>query len=176
MGRELRRKEAKRSGKNVKEVQKNNREKPMSTKNFVLIIILLIVLFVLTYILSGIFVTKDIKWFDKKEKAEETDNTNNIRNRILASDSLKQLEDNYFVYYYDSAKEDIETTDVVDNLSETVYRVDLHDGFNANFVGEPSGVVNSIEDLKVSDPTVIKVSSGKIVGFYSGTEIKNSLK
>ena len=174
MGRELRRKDAKRSGKNVREVQKNNQDRPITTKNFIIIMIVLIILLVLTYVFTGLFATKDIKWFSKKtEEVEET--TNQIRNRILASDSLKQLDDEYYVYYYDSTKEDSETTSAVDNLGGTIYRVDLHDDFNANFIGEPSGVVDTIDNLKVSDPTVIKVSSGKIVAFYNGEEIKNLL-
>ena len=174
MGRELRRKDAKRSGKNVKEVQKQNQDKPITTKNFIIIMIALIVLLILTYIFTGIFATKDIKWFSKNNNEEE-ETTNEIRNRILASDTLKQLDDEYYVYYYDSTKEASDITRIVDNLDGTIYRVDLHDDFNANFVGEPSGVVDSIDNLKVSDPTVIKVSLGKIIAFYNGEEIKTSL-
>ena len=48
--------------------------------------------------------------------------------------------------------------------------VDLHDDFNSNFVGEPSGAVSDISSLKVSDPTVIKVESEKITNFYNGKE------
>ena len=73
------------------------------------------------------------------------------------------------MYYYDTTDEDVEMTGVVTSLSSIVYRVD----FNTNFVGEASGVVDSIEELKVANPTVIKVSSGKIVAFYSGEEIKS---
>lgn len=175
MGRELKRKEAKRTGKSIKEVQELNKEKTITTKNFIIIMIVLIVLFTLTYLFAGIFATKDIKWFSKKDKNDEQENIN-IRNRILASDSLKQIDEEYYVYYYDSTNEDNEVTSVVDSLSDTVYRVDLHDDFNSNFIGEPSGVVDTIDNLRVSDPTVIKVSSEKIISFYSGEEIKTSLK
>ncbi len=175
MGRELRRKDAKRTGKDVKEVQKQNQDKPITSKNFIIIMIVLIVLLALTYILTGLFATKDIKWFDKKNKESE-EVTNEIRNRILASDSLKQLDDEYYVYYYDSTEEDDEVTSTVDNLDGTIYRVDLHDDFNTNFIGEPSGVVDTIDNLKVSNPTVIKVSSGKIIAIYNGEEIKTMLK
>ncbi len=174
MGRELRRKEAKRSGKNVKEVQKLNKKKTITKRELVIIIVAIILLFVLTYLFTGIFATKDIKWFSKNNKDEET--TNSIKNRILANDSLKQMDDEYYVYYYDSTKEDSEITTVVDDLDGTVYRADLHDDFNSNFVGEPSGIVDTIDNLKVSDPTVIKVSSEKIIAFYSGEEIKTLLK
>ncbi len=133
MGRELKRKEAKRTGKNVREAQELNKEKPITTKNFIIIIAVLIVLFSLTYLFAGIFATKDIKWFSKKDKTDEQENIN-ISNRILASDSLKQIDEEYYVYYYDSTNEDSEVTSVVDGLSDTVYRVDLHDDFNSNFI------------------------------------------
>ena len=175
MGRELRRKEAKRSGKNVKEVQNKNKEKYMTPKSFVIILIVCLVLFGLTYLFTGIFATKDIKLFSKSNTTS-SETTTNIKNKILASNSLKQLEDEYYVYYYDSTKEDSEVTNIVNSLSGITYRVDLHDDFNANFLGEPSGIVSSIEDLKVSDPTVIKVSSSAIIAFYNGTEEIKTLK
>ena len=174
MGRELRRKEAKRSGKNVKEAQKLSYDKPISTRNFIIIIIALIILLVITYVLTGVFATKDIKWFSKKTNEEETNNI--VKNRILASESLKQLDENYYVYYYDTTKEDYEITNIVDGLSDPVYKVDLHDDFNSNFIGESSGIVDTIDDLRVSNPTVIKVSSEKITAFYTAEEIKELLK
>lgn len=172
MGRELKRKEAKRSGKNVKEVQKLNKEKSMTPKGFSVIMIAVVLVLLFTYLFTGIFATKDIKWFSKNND-EDSEETTGINNKILASDSLKQVEENYYVYYYDTTDEDVEMTGVVTSLSSIVYRVDLHDDFNTNFVGEASGVVDSIEELKVANPTVIKVSSGKIVAFYSGEEIKS---
>ena len=71
MGRELKRKQAKREGKNVREVQKINKEKPLSPKTFWIIMVVLLVFFVLLYILTGIFVTKEIKWFNKNTDEEQ---------------------------------------------------------------------------------------------------------
>jgi len=140
-----------------------------------IIVIVLILLFSLTYLLAGIFVTKDIKWFSKNNKEKEEIN-NNITNGILAIQTLKQAEEDYYVYYYDTTNEDTEITNIISSLDDTVYRVDLHDDFNSNFIGEPSGIVGNVEDLKVSNPTVIYVSSEKMIKFYSGEEIKNLLK
>ena len=174
MGRELRRKQAKREGKNVREVQKLNQGKPLSPKTFITIMILLVVFFIVLYILTGIFVTKEIKWFSKNDTE---DSVTEIENKILATDSLRQVEEEYYVYYYDITDEDSDVANALYSIDEKIYRVDLNDAFNSNFVGEPSGVVSDINDLKVSNPTVIKVSSEQIVAFYSGAEeITSALK
>lgn len=175
MGRELRRKEAKRNGKNVREVQKLNKEKPMTMKTFITIIVVLLVFFVILYILTGIFITKDIKWFDKKDTT--TTNESTISNKILGVDSLRQSEEEYYVYYYDTTNENSEVSNIINMLSTKVYKVDLHDDFNGNLLGEPSGVVSDISQLKVSDPTVIKVVSSAITEYYNGVEqITNALQ
>ena len=80
------------------------------------------------------------------------------------------MEEEYYVYFYDTKDEDSGVTEVLYSLMDKVYRVDLNDDFNSNFVGEPSGIVENISDLKVSNPTIIKVSSEKIVAFYNGAE------
>ena len=54
MGRELRRKEAKRNGKNVRDIQKLSKEKPMTMKQFITIIVVLLVFFVILYILLNL--------------------------------------------------------------------------------------------------------------------------
>lgn len=170
MGRELKRKQAKREGKNVREVQKNEKEKPLEPKSFITIIVVLLIFFVILYILTGVFITKDIKWFDKKETKEDTEV---LTNRILAVDTLRQAEEEYYVYFYNTKNESSEVTSAVSKLTEKVYRVDLSDEFNSNYASEESsGIVDSIEDLKVVDPTLIKVVSGVMTEFYTGDSIK----
>lgn len=173
MGRELKRKQAKREGKNVKEVQvKKQDSNTIEPKSLLIILGVIVVFCVILYFITSIFVTKD---FNSK-KNNSNDNVS-ITNKILASDSLRQSEEVYYVYYYDTTNEDSSVSSVVASLDDKVYRVDLHDDFNSNFVGEPSGVVNNISDLKVKSPTVIKVESESIVAFFSGSEeIKIGLK
>ena len=168
MGRELKRKQAKKEGKNVKEIQKNNNDKPLSTKSFITIIVVILVFFAMIYILTGIFVTKEIKWFSKSESNVEE--TIEVTNKILAIDSLKQSEEKYYVYFYNVKEEDSEVKSVVSRISDKVYRVDLNDDFNSNYVGTPSGIVENITNLKVESPAVIKVENGKISAFYNGKE------
>lgn len=168
MGRELKRKQAKRDGKNVREAQIVNQKKELRPKSFINIILVLLLFFVILYLITGLFITKDIKWFDKKDSDKEEKVS--IDNKILASESLRQTEEEYYVYFYDTTNENNSLNSVISSLNGKVYRVDLSDGFNSNYVGEASGIVSDINDLKVSDPTVIKVSSERIVEFYSGSE------
>ena len=174
MGRELKRKQAKRDGKNVKEVQKNNQDKPLSSKTFITILIVLLVFFIVLYIITGLFITKELKWFDNKKDTEEI---TEITNKILAADTLRQSEEDYYVYFYNPEEENTEVSNLLYSVSDKIYRVNLNDDFNSNFVGEPSGIVENINDLKVLNPTLIKVSSEKIVEFHSGKdEIKLALQ
>ncbi len=171
MGRELRRKQAKKEGKNVREVQKKlKKNKELTPKKFIIILGILAVFFIILYLITGIFVTKDIKWFDKNSSTSNENTGSSIANKILANESLRQKEEEYYVYYYNTKEEDTEVSNTIASLEKTVYRVDLSDDFNSNFVGDASGIVDNIEDLKVTDPTVVKVSDEKIVEFYSGKE------
>lgn len=167
MGRELKRKQAKRDGKNVKDVQKKNVEQPLKPKTFIILLVVLFLFFVILYILSGLFITKEIKWFNTNS---ENETIKEVENKILAIESLKQSEEEYYVYFYDTTEENSDVSSKVRMLSGKVYRVDLNDGFNSNFIGEPSGIVDNINDLKVSNPTIIKVVSEKIIEFHSGIE------
>ena len=166
MGRELRRKQAKRDGKNVREVQKKIKDKPLSPKTFMVIMIFLVIFFAILWLLTDMFITNKSKWFGNNEE----ENIVEIENKILAADSLKQTEEDYYVYYYNTEEENAEIKKELYSIKEKIYRVDLHDDMNSNFVGEASGVVDTIENLKVSDPTLIKVSSEKIVEFYTGKD------
>lgn len=174
MGRELKRKQAKRDGKNVREVQKKNEDKPLSSKTFITILVVLLLFFVVLYIITGLFITKELKWFGNDKEVEDKVE---VTNKILATNCLRQMEEDYYVYFYDTTDEDSEVSNLLYGISEKVYRVDLNDDFNSNFVGEPSGIVENINDLKVSNPTLIKVSSETIVDFHSGKdEIKSALE
>ncbi|MGN1311888.1 MAG: hypothetical protein ACI4U4_02605 [Bacilli bacterium] len=170
MGRELKRKQAKKEGRNIKEVQTKNKDlNTMKPKTLFIILGVLVLFCVILYFITSIFITKDIKLSNNKNNNDNEEVTN-INNKILASDSLRQTEEIYYVYYYDTTNEDSSITSIVTNLEDKVYRVDLNDAFNSNFVGEPSGIVDNINNLKVKDPTVIKVESEKIVAFYNGSE------
>lgn len=172
MGRELKRKVAKREGKNVREVQKENMDKPLSPITFGIILGFILLFFVILYVITGLFITKDLKWFEGDNSTNDSSGEEvTITNRILAIDCLRQIEEEYYVYFYDASKEeDAKVSSALANINDKVYRVDLSDSFNANFIGDKSGIVDDVKDLKVSDPTIIKVVSEKITAFYSGAD------
>ena len=87
MGRELRRKQAKREGKSL---QKPVIKEENNTKKMFKIVFGLIAFFAILYLLLGIFVTKEIKWFDKSNNNNNSSNESGVTNSILASAIFKQ--------------------------------------------------------------------------------------
>ena len=173
MGRELRRKQAKREGKSLqKEIIKEKNQ----IKSLIIITIILVLIIGLIYLLSAIFVTKELDWFNKKPTTEITEN---VENTILAKEIFDQKEEEYYVYFYDYEKEEERISSTINsNLSgKKVYKVNTNSALNANYVSETSNKkVKKLADLKVKAPTVIKFSKNKVVAYYEGNEILEKLK
>ena len=141
-------------------------------------IITLVLVFIVCviYILSALFVTKELDWFNKDD--DSTTQTL-VENTIFASEIFKQKEEEYYVYFYDYDDEDSEISSSVSSTlsSSKVYKVDTGSAFNKNYISEESNKsAKKLEDLKVKSPTVIKVSGEEIVAYYEGDEITNNLK
>ena len=174
MGRELRRKQAKKEGKSLK-VDSNKIEHKEIIK-FLKIVLLLIFIISVIYILSALFVTKEVNWFNKEKKVTET---NKVTNSILASSIFKQKEEEYYVYFYDfdETKTDL-TTEIINKLSsETLYKVDTKSAMNSNYVSNQSNKnAKKLDDLKVVSPTLIKISGDTITEYYEKDEIITNLK
>ena len=118
------------------------------------------------------FVTKELDWFKNDEKETET----LITNTILASETFKQSEEEYYVYFYIYDDDDSEIASIVSsNLSSSkVYKVDTKSALNNKYVSEESNKkAKTLEELKVKASTIIKISGDKIVEYYENDEIKN---
>lgn len=170
MGRELRRKQAKREGKSLKKeevVEKNQ------IKQLISITILLVVIIGLIYLISALFITKELDWFDKDEDAPET----LVDNTILASEIFKQKEEEYYVYFYDYDEEEEEIANTISSVRDlTVYRVDTGSALNNNYVSDESNKkAKTLGELKVKESTVIKVSGETISAYYENDEITTNL-
>lgn len=173
MGRELRRKQAKKEGKSLTE---NKIENTNQIKKFITIISILIITFLIIYILSAIFITKELKPFDNKKT---NDVSSNIDNSILASSIFKQTEDQYYVYFYNFNEKDQTITDLINNklLENKVYKVDTSSSMNANYVSDIGNKeAKNLEQLKVTANTLVKIVDDEIVEYYEKDEISDKLK
>lgn len=170
MGRELRRKQAKREGKSLK-----NEEIKVeyNVKKTVITCVIVLVSIGLVYLISALFITKELDWFSKEEVKE---NTSGVENSILASAIFKQKEDEYYVYFYDFNEDNNMYKNIVSSKlsSKKVYNVDTSSGLNSNYVSDVSNKkATGLDDLKVINDTVIKIVGDTIVEYYEKDEINN---
>ena len=168
MGRELKRKQAKKNNKTVNQEEESLNLKLSTT--ITLIASILIILVVLYYVIA-IFITKEIKVSWINNGSENTTN-NEVENRILAKNTFNQEEDTYYVYFYDFNDRDENIEGAIGGLFDhTIYRVDTSSALNKNYVTDTDSnrKATSIDDLKVKSPTFIKVSADKIVSYYEGS-------
>ena len=173
MGRELRRKQAKKERKSLKpEIEKEENQ----IKKLILITLLLIFIIGVIYLISALFITKELDWFDKSNTETEPVL---VSNTILAAETFNQKEEEYYVYFFDYKDEDGEISAVVNSKlsSSKVYKVDTSSALNKNYVSEQSNKsAKNLNELKVKSPTIIKVTGESISAYYEGEEIKNNLK
>lgn len=173
MGRELRRKQAKKEGKSL---QPEIKEEEKLIKKLIIITAILVFIICTIYVLSALFITKELDWFDKKE--EETKETL-AKNTILASEIFKQKEEEYYVYFYDFNEKENQVTSAVNAKlsSKIVYKVDTSSALNNKYISDQSNKsAKTLEDLKVKAPTVIKINGEQISEYYEDNEIINNLK
>lgn len=169
MGRELRRKQAKKEGKSLEReeiIEKN------LIRKLVVITCSLLISISLIYLITALFITKELDWFDKEEESKTE--TQNVSNSILASAIFKQKETDYYVYFYDFNEENNQITEVVNSSlsGNKVYKVNTTSAMNSNYVGEKSNkTAKTLAELKVVPNTLIKISNDTIVEYYEGKEI-----
>lgn len=170
MGRELRRKQAKREGKSLKN---EDIKVEYNVKKIVITCVIVLVSIGLVYLISALFITKELDWFSKEEVKE---NTSGVENSILASAIFKQKEDEYYVYFYDFNEDNNMYKNIVSSKlsSKKVYNVDTSSGLNSNYVSDVSNKkATGLDDLKVVNDTVIKIVGDTIVEYYEKDEINN---
>lgn len=171
MGRELRRKEERKNKNKVihKEAELDTSIKGSTVIKVVIFIALL--LLILWYILA-VFVTKEVDISKNNDTASDTTDTSSVSNRILASATFNQLEDVYYVYYYDFTDEDQSVASAISSKSALkIYRVDTSSSLNQKYVTEETGnaTVTSIDNLKVKNPTLLQITNDQVTGYYEGS-------
>ena len=173
MGRELRRKQAKKEGKSL---ERNEMVEAHPIKKMTIITCILVLTITIIYLVTALFITKELDWFNNNK--EEDTSENSVENSILASAIFKQSEEEYYVYFYDFSDEEENVSSLIENKlsSEKVYRVDTSSVLNSKYVGETSNKnAKTIDELKVTAPTLIKVSGDTIIEYYEKLEITNNL-
>jgi len=174
MGRELRRKQAKKEGKKIEKtivVEKNQ------FKSLMKITLLLVIIIGIIYLISALFITKELDWFVKDKDTGSEKNT--VENSILASSIFNQTEEEYYVYFYDYDNEKPELTQLITNKlsGQKIYRVDTSSSLNSKYVSEIGNkTAKTLEELKIKTPTVIKISGDIISEYYENEEITNLFK
>ena len=174
MGRELRRKQAKKEGKSLKN---ENITEDYSLTKFVKVSVIVILSAVFLYLVSAIFITKEINLFGKNNTTNTTNQT--VSNAILAKSIFNQSEESYYVYFYDFNESNNNINTIVSSkLSESkVYRVDTSSSFNSKYVSDTSNKsATTLDDLKVVKDTLIKIEGDAITMYLEGEEeISNNL-
>lgn len=172
MGRELKRKEAKKNKKNnIKKVEDLDTSIHGSTA-IKLVVLIAIILLVLYYVVA-VFITKEINISGTNVgNTSDTSTSNTATDRILAKNIFNQTEETYYVYFYDFTAEDEVISRAISSNSELkIYRVDTSSALNKNYVTEESGNrnVTAITDLKVKDPTIIGITNDQVIAYYEGS-------
>lgn len=174
MGRELRRKQAKKEGKSLKN---ENITEDYNLTKFVKLSVIVILSAVFLYLVSAIFITKEINLFGKNNTTNTTNQT--VSNAILAKSIFNQSEESYYVYFYDFKESNNNINTIVSSkLSESkVYRVDTSSSFNSKYVSDTSNrSATTLDDLKVVKDTLIKIEGDAITMYLEGEEeITNNL-
>ena len=177
MGREQRRREAKRSGKNINEIKKEEEKNVIDKGNVVKVTIIVIAILAILYLILAIFVTKELDLSTKKNKNSESTSTesSSVTDAILASAIFNQSGEDYYVLFYDFNDDD--EKDLANTVSSSltdkkVYKVDSGSGLNSNYITKDSSNpdAKSLSELKVKSPTLITVSADTISNYVEGID------
>ncbi len=141
-----------------------------------------IVLFLLLFYFLALVMTGEIK-FGKQEKKEEE--TVIQYDEILAGQSFNRMDNEYYVLYFNFSEKISSTyvsyrdayTDALKGVP--MYMVDLENGFNKGYVlndgEEREELPESIDQLKVQNPTILKFKDHKVVERKEGKEAVTEL-
>lgn len=177
MGREQKRREAKRNGKNINEIKKEEEKNVIDKGNIVKITIIVIAILAILYLILAIFVTKELNLSTRKNKDSESTNTEttSVTDAILASAIFDQSGEEYYVLFYDFNDDDEKdlANSVSGNLTDKkVYKVDSGSGLNSNYVTEDGSNpdAKTLSELKVKSPTLIIINADTISNYIEGID------
>lgn len=158
----------KKEKKNIIDRQTQNNLNP-EIKTAIKIVCGVLIFFLLVYLIAGLL-TGEIKLGKEKKQEVSIQYT-----EILAEQTFKQNEDEYFVMFYDFESNSASLIQAISNkLAQTltIYDVDLNKNFNKNYISEGKLNTNPSKptELKVTNPTLIKIKNKKVEKFITGIE------
>lgn len=150
-----------------------------------LYIVLGIIIFLSLFYLLTLYITYKNASKNDESKNEPTEAVINYED-IMIGRSLSMGNEDYLVLFYDKEDEDI-ASDYASLISEykanaqhvDIYTVNMGSSFNKSYTTTGSANKNpeSVSDMKINGPTLIKVSGGKVTEYIEGKEeISNYLK
>ena len=160
----------------------NNEEEKNIINRFVMTIGIVLLALVALYLFIGIFVTKTITF--GKDKENDQAETTLDKTTILAGQIFNQKNDEYYVLVFDPEEKIHNLNGFLDiykskTNSIPVYKVDSTKKFNSKYIVEENSNTNptGYNDLRIKDPTLIKITSGSVSEYYEGyEEVKNVFK
>lgn len=139
--------------------------------------VVVVLVLVLVYLLTA-FLTGEIK-FGNKKKDTTTPSTIQYE-EIIAGQILNRIEEDYYVLAFNFTDDNagyyltLKNSYLQNNDAVSFYILDLEKGFNQSILTEKgkeySEKPESISELKVESPTLLKVSKGKIIERTTGEE------
>jgi len=149
-------------------------EEDMSFQSKWFLLFCVVMAFLMFYILT-VYITNKNKTDDTSFTTETTTATG----EIILGRSFSMSDGEYIVLYYDSSDEDVASTcqELFSNYrsahgDDSIYYVDMKSGFNKSYATEEESNKNpeTVADLLINGPTVIKVSGNKAVEYIEGLE------
>lgn len=140
-------------------------------KKLAIIVGIVVLIFIVSYLVIGIFVTKEIKWF-QKDAENETITTIQYK-KILAGETFNQNQEEYYVIFSDSEKYNypIYESLINNNMDKKIYLVDLANPLNKSYISDTgNSSVQNISELRVKDDTLIKISNKSNVMYIEGKD------
>ena len=155
---------------------KNTFEETNYANRFVMTLGLVLIVLIGSYLVIGIFITKTIK-FGSEEKKEEKTEIVIDNSTILMGQVFDQKVDEYYVLIYNPN----DTKSIIKNWKQNyesktgaikIFVVDSSNQLNKKYItkDESNKTPTSYSDLKVKEPTLIKINNKSVIEYIEGDE------
>lgn len=144
-----------------KDILKDKDEIPVEIKRVIIISVVILIVLVGIYFLTEVILNKED---DDSDKVTE----NAIQyEEILAGESFNQIEDKYYVIYYDSTDDYSSISSLISSYQMNdnevkLYSVDLSNGMNKAYITDGNVVTTNANSLRVKANTLLEFTNKKV--------------